>query len=277
MIINFNGQFIPEEQLALDISTNRCFLYGDGVFESMLGNHNQMRFWNDHYDRLVKSSDAIRLDIHRLPGSQNLHALLKELVVQNKIEGVARVKIQIWRTAKGLYNPDVDDISYIITAQPFDKPFVILKEHVKIIYSPRLTFTEYSSYKTCNSLPYVLASKEKTKLGLDDVLLLDQKNRVSEFSAMNAFWYQKGKLFTPSLNTGCIAGVMRKKILEYAAANKIKTVPALATVDELQESENVFGSNFSGIHPVARINDWKFQPILPDFIEDFIAKEIIYA
>ncbi len=274
MTINFNGEFIQEEDIALNISNNRCFLYGDGVFESMLGTSMGIRFWDDHYDRLVKSSKAIRLDIQRLPGSQNLHSLLKQLLIYNNIHGQARMKIQIWRTAEGLYNPDADDISYLITALPYDKPFVQLKEHVRVIYSPRLTFTEYSSFKTCNSLPYVLASKEKTLLNLDDVLLLDQKNRISEFSASNIFWFQKGKLFTPSLNTGCIAGVMRKKILDYCAQNRVKTMPALATIDELQESEYVFGSNFSGIHPVAQINEWKFKPVLPDFMLDFIEKEI---
>lgn len=274
MTINFNGEFIQEGDLRLDISTNRCFLYGDGAFESMLGTYEGMRFWDDHYDRLIKSCTAIRLDLQRLPGSLNLHELQKQLVLRNDIQGMARVKIQIWRTARGLYSPDADDISYIITAQKFEKPFVILKEHVKVIYSPRLTFTEYSAYKTCNSLPYVLASKEKSKLNLDDVVLLDQKNRISELSAMNIFWFQKGKLFTPSLNTGCIAGVMRKRILDYCLKNKIKTVPALATVDELEESDYVFGSNFSGIHPVARINEWKFTPSLPDFMLEFIEKEI---
>jgi branched-chain amino acid aminotransferase/4-amino-4-deoxychorismate lyase len=274
MIINFNGEFIQEEDIALNISTNRCFLYGDGVFESMLGSEKGIRFWEDHYDRLVKSSSAIRLDIQRLPGSQNLHELLKQVIVRNNIQGAARMKVQIWRTARGLYNPDADDISYIITGQPYTQSFVQVKERVKVIYSPRLTFTEYSSFKTCNSLPYVLASKERALLNLDDVLLLDQKNRIAEFSSMNIFWFQKGKLFTPSLNTGCIAGVMRKKILDFCAHNRIKTMPALSTVDELRESDFVFGSNFSGIHAVSRINEWKFHSHLPDFILAFIEKEI---
>jgi 4-amino-4-deoxychorismate lyase len=275
MTINFNGEFIQEEQLTLDISTNRCFLYGDGVFESMLGTANGVRFWEDHYDRLVKSATAIRLDIQRLPGSQNLHEMVKRLVVENGITTRCRVKFQIWRTSKGLYNPDADDVSYIITVVEFDRPLVILKKRVKVIHSPRLTFTEYSSFKTCNSLPYVLASKERAKLGLDDVLLLDQKDRVAEFSSMNIFWFQKGKLFTPSLNTGCIAGVMRKRILDYCQKNKIKTVPALSNIDALPESSHIFGSNFSGIHPVAGINEWQFEHQLPDFMIEFIERELI--
>lgn len=274
MIINFNGEFIQEETLALNISTNRCFLYGDGVFESLMGTACEVRHWEDHYDRLIKSAAAIKLDIQRLPGSQNLKTMLCEVVKQNQIQDKARIKIQIWRCAFGLYGPDTDDVSYIITAKPFDKPFTVLKEHVKVIHTPRLTFTEYSSYKTCNSLPYVLASKEKMRLGLDDVVLLDQKDRIAEFSSMNIFWFQKGKLFTPSLNTGCISGVMRKKILDFCHENKVKTVPALTTADTLADSDFVFGSNFSGIHPVARINEWKFQPHLPDFMVDFIKKEL---
>lgn len=274
MTINFNGEFLKEDALKLDISNNRCFLYGDGVFESMLGTSWNVRFWEDHYERILKSSAAIRLNIDRLPGYMNLHVLLKEVIQRNEIKNIARLKIQIWRTSTGLYGPDNDDISYLISAHEFIKPLVVLKEHVKVIHTPRLTFTEYSSYKTCNSLPYVLASKERDRLGLDDVVILDQKDRVAELSAMNIFWYQRGKLFTPSLNTGCVAGVMRKRILDYCEANKIKTVPALATIDTLEGSDFVFGSNFSGIHPVARINEMKFLPYLPDFMIDFIEKEL---
>ena len=254
----------------LNISTNRCFLYGDGVFESMLGSVNGIRFWNEHYERLVKSAAAIKLDIARLPGSQNLQLLLIECLKRNNLDTIARIKVQLWRTSKGLYNPDTDDISYIITVKEFDKQYVILKEHVKVIHTPRLTFTEYSSYKTCNSLAYVLASKEKIRLGLDDVILLDQKDRIAELSTMNIFWLERGKLFTPSLNTGCIAGVMRKKILDYCESHKIKTVPALSTIEALEDCEYVFGTNFSGVHPIARVNDYRFEPRLPDFLHDFI-------
>ena len=274
MIINFNGEFLHEDALKLNIQSNRCFLYGDGVFESMLGTSANVRFWDDHYERLLKSAAAIRMDINRLPGSLNLKELLKQVVAHNNITGWARIKVQIWRTATGLYGPDTDDASYLISAQEFTKPIVILKEHVKVIHTPRLTFTEYSSYKTCNSLPYVLASKERVRLGLDDVVLLDQKDRVAELGSMNIFWFKRGKLFTPSLNTGCISGVMRKRILDYCDRNKIKTVPALSTIEDLEESDYVFGSNFSGIHPVSRINEMKFFPSLPDFMLAFIEKEL---
>jgi branched-subunit amino acid aminotransferase/4-amino-4-deoxychorismate lyase len=120
----------------------------------------------------------------------------------------------------------------------------------------------------------VLAAKERDLLGLDDVVLLDHKNRVAELSSMNIFWFQRGKLFTPSLHTGCVAGVMRKRILDFCHGHKIKTSPALTTVDSLEGSEYVFGSNFNGIHPVARINEMKFKAELPSFIQDFIKKEL---
>ena len=274
MIINFNGNFLKEEGLKLELSTNRCFLYGDGVFESMLGTAKQIRFWDDHYERLLKSAHAIRLDLNRLPGSLNLHELLKETIEKNNIKRYARIKIQIWRASTGLYRPDSNDCSYLVSVSDFDNPLVVLKEHVKVIHSPRLTFTEYSAYKTCNSLPYVLAAKEKERMGLDDVVLLDHKNRVAELSSMNIFWFQRGKLFTPSLHTGCIEGVMRKRILDFCHAQKIKTSPALTTIDALKGSDYVFGSNFSGIHPISRINEMKFQAQLPSFIQDFIKNEL---
>ena len=54
---------------------------------------------------------------------------------------------------------------------------------------------------------------------LNDALILNQHDRICDSTIANVFWVKDNKIFTPPLNEGCVAGVMRKKILELATHN----------------------------------------------------------
>jgi len=68
-----------------------------------------------------------------------------------------------------------------------------------------------SAFKTLNALPYVLAGNYRKQLGVDEVILLDTHGHLAECVASNLFWLKDGMLYTPSLNTGCIGGIIRQQ------------------------------------------------------------------
>ena len=81
--------------------------------------------------------------------------------------------------------------------------YCILNENpiTKISFSDKikLHFSLFSPYKTLNSLPYVLAGIEKTERNLEDLILLDSQNNISESTSANIFWIKNDKIFTPNL------------------------------------------------------------------------------
>jgi branched-chain amino acid aminotransferase len=60
-MINFNGSFLPSEGLLS--SSNRAFLYGDGVFETLKVVNSKVLFLEDHYFRLMASMRIVRMQI----------------------------------------------------------------------------------------------------------------------------------------------------------------------------------------------------------------------
>src|SRR3954463_12962639 len=61
VLINFNGDIIPANSQLLTIA-NRGFKYGDGLFESMRLMKGQLKFADQHADRLQRGMKALKID-----------------------------------------------------------------------------------------------------------------------------------------------------------------------------------------------------------------------
>lgn len=116
-------------------------------------------------------------------------------------------------------------------------------EHVPLAHSP------VSAYKTLNSLPYVLAGLYKQQHGYDDVILLnaDPARYLAECSASNLFWFDDGVLYTPALETGCVSGILRRRLLRTAIRSGIPVNDGFHPQQSLAHAEAVFCANVSGI------------------------------
>ena len=60
-MINYNGDLCKSQTVLSD--TNRGFLYGDGVFETLKIVNNKILFFEDHYFRLMASMRIVRMQI----------------------------------------------------------------------------------------------------------------------------------------------------------------------------------------------------------------------
>src|SRR5579862_3492847 len=61
MIVCLNGQFIPESEAKISVF-DRCFLYGDGLFESIPFYSGKPFRWAQHFERFERGAGF--LDIH---------------------------------------------------------------------------------------------------------------------------------------------------------------------------------------------------------------------
>ncbi len=60
-MINYNGEILPDT--AVLSNSNRGFLYGDGVFETLKVVNGNVLFLEDHYFRLMASMRIVRMQI----------------------------------------------------------------------------------------------------------------------------------------------------------------------------------------------------------------------
>lgn len=249
MFLVYNSDVLTEANFRVS-ANDRAFQYGDGLFETIRFERNTIWFWPDHYVRLTAAARALHLTLPDFATRESLYTLVMSLLEANQLIGqTARIKIQIWRQPGGLYTPDTNQSNVLITARP-GQPFTITDRlNVRVTEAIRLNHSPVSAFKTLASLPYVLSGLIKKEQGLDDVILLSNhpNNYLAECQASNLFWFSEDVLYTPSLETGCISGILRQHILRRAEVIGQAVNVGLHPYRCLSAAEAVFCCNVNGI------------------------------
>jgi branched-subunit amino acid aminotransferase/4-amino-4-deoxychorismate lyase len=101
-------------------------------------------------------------------------------------------------------------------------------------------------------LEHILAFEEARARGFTDAVMLNERGEIVTATSGNIFFVEGEELFTPSLSTGCVAGVTRSFVHEIAQRVNIHLVEGSFSVQRLLESSETFiTSSIRGIVPVA--------------------------
>ena len=100
-----------------------------------------------------------------------------------------------------------------------------------------------------------MAGREKVQRQYDDIILTDNEGNLSESHVANLFWVSGSHIFTPSISTGCIAGVMRSFILEFYRNKNNSINEVRMTKEVLENADSIFISNASGIRYFSMYNE----------------------
>ena len=238
----YNGDVMSENSVRLP-TDDRAFRYGDGLFETIRYENGIVWFWPDHFDRLNRGMEAMRLIPPPRFSEESLLETIIQLLESNHLrQQPARLKLQVWRRPGGLYTPATQEADWLLTVRP-GPPFSITpKSNLGVYEDFRLSPSPVSAFKTLNSLPYVLAALYRQEHGYDDVLLLDIHGYLAECGASNLFWFVGETLFTPSLETGCIDGVLRRQLLRHFDVRE-----GLFPPEALDTADCIFCANVAGI------------------------------
>lgn len=243
-IFNFREIDTTKPQLFF---TNRAFCYGDGLFETIVTGPERNDLIDLHLDRLQRGAEALDMQIHHDLTATYLRETIQKLAQQNGIEGNIRTKLILWRDTGGLYAPEKVDTHFFMESKASTKTFYRLEERIGISEHYRNSFSPYSFAKRTNALHYVMAGKEMKEKAFSEIILLDQRNRLSETHIGNLFWTNGKTIFTPALSTGCIDGILRTAILEAAEIVKIPLEEVLMTEEALENATSIWSTNASGI------------------------------
>jgi len=248
MPVNFNAQISENLPEALT-QTQRAFLFGDTLFETLRVFDRKIPLLGRHWARLSTGLSALGFDI---PEEWGVPFFQKEI---SKIcPPDARVRLNVWRSPGGLYMPQDDTPQFLITAQPlasnsfeWQEPGITLGVSDDV----RLPVDTFSNFKTLNAARYVAASLEAKKRAWNDALLLNARDRICEATSSNVFWWENDLLCTVPLSEGCVAGVQRALLLEAAAAAGFAVQEKPVTFAALQSADEIFLTNaIRGLLPV---------------------------
>ncbi len=242
---------------------NRALKFGDFIFETVRTKSSQALLFDFHYDRLIKGMKVLKMDTSSIPSSTQMHKFIEQLINKNRYYTDCRVRITVYRKGEGLYTPKTDDVSLMIEALPLESKGYGFNEKGLLIdvYEENVkSKSPISNYKTGQSLVSVLASHYKKRGSFDDVLILNSDNKIIEASSSNLFWIKDNTLFTPSISSGCIDGVMRRKVIELSRLEGLVLVETDGVdLDELMGVDELFLTNaIMGIQGVVGLRSVRF-------------------
>ncbi|MFD2515767.1 aminotransferase class IV [Pontibacter locisalis] len=252
MYLLFNNELLPEEEFRLPL-TNRAFQYNDGFFETVMVVNGKLRFWSDHLDRMQEAAQALNFNVPSLFLENNFEQVLLNLSHMNGAQASGRLKLKVWRAGAGLYSPQTSDIDWLATAQVASVA-TVEPLSIGVCEKIRTAFSPLSHFKGPNSPIYVLASMDKQRLKMDDVLLLSSEGYIAELTSSNIFWFKDNELFTPTLETGCVNGIMRRNILRWCESEGILVRESKAPFTTLFLADEVFSANVTGIKDIYFLN-----------------------
>ncbi len=249
---------VLEADQANNFWQNRSFQYGDGLFETIVFRRGEARYLLNHYERLTAGMAVLDLAVPAGFSADYLAEAISGLVRDNGLGDQARVKVQVWRRPGGLYTPDSREAEFLVGVAPLPGAVLLRRDHVRFYGEMRLHASPLSRFKTCSALPYVLAGLARRRIGADEVILLDVRGHAAECVASNLFWFRNGTLYTPSLQTGCVGGIMRSQILAHAGQYGLVVEEGLYSQAELLGAEAVFCCNVAGHQFLTQIEGQPF-------------------
>jgi branched-chain amino acid aminotransferase len=261
-MVNFNG-VITEEELLFSAS-NRSFLYGDGVFETLKIVNNKILFFEDHYFRLLASMRIIRMQIPMSFTLEFLEEQVLALVNRQEIQDAARVRLTVFRNDGGYYTPADNKVSFVITASALAvKSYTVNHAAFEVdLYKDFVVPKQLlSTLKTNNKLTQITASIFAQENGLDTCLLINEDKNVIEAANGNLFMVLNGQLITPSITEGCLNGIMRKQILKLAKEfQSVEVVEKAISPFDLQKADELFITNvIVGIQSITKYRKKEFE------------------
>ncbi len=277
-LIFHNDRILPLESVRLSPG-QAGLLNGWGLFSTLRIYDGYPFAFERHWRRLV--SDASRIQLPLTFDPESVWSELLALVRANQVKGgAARIyftfnRVGYWCSDEPF--PPVDWIMYT-TDLPARETIarLALMEHGRYSASP------LSGVKVTSWLNNVWSLQQAQNRGFDEVILLNERGEVAECTSANVFCVRSGKVLTPPLSSGCLAGVTRAILFEIASSVGLTIEESVLTREDLWAADEVFVSSTTReVCPVKEIEDRKVAVVggeitsrLKKAFSDYVAREI---
>lgn len=255
------GRFVDAHQAIVE-GDSRGLRYGDGLFETLRYDQGRLRLAEAHFQRLFEGLHQLRFEIPKSFSPASLTQQIHTLVQKNKLSR-ARIRLTVFRGRGGLYDPEDLRPRYLIEALPLSETQGEWNVNglVCCLYSgARKAADAFSRYKHNGFLPYLMGALEARQRQCNDAFLLNTEGRICDSTLANIFLIRQGRILTPPLTEGCIAGVMRAAVLQQLQVCGIPAEERPLHPDDLTQAEELFLTNaIRRIQWVGQVEDLRFS------------------
>jgi branched-chain amino acid aminotransferase len=249
-IVLYNGEFQNSDAVGID-PTDRGFLLGDGVFDTMLAVDGVPVFAEDHGLRLMRHAKILGIPC---PLDCTLFTSMATTLLQKNGYTHGRYAIRTTLTRgpgpRGLKIPDMPPLHPTLLMHA--APALIPQGHVNLIVAQSVRRNEgspLSQVKTLNYADNILALHEALAAGANDAVILNNRGQVCCAASSNIFAVLDGQWATPPLTDGVLDGIMRAKTI---AEKKVLEI-SLYKDDLIRASALYLTNSLTGLRPARLI------------------------
>jgi len=220
-MIWLDGKIIDDDA-RIALASDRGFLLGDGLFETIKIHNGRAVFLGEHLVRLSRSADFFALPLDRRKLEAGLRKLLD--LAGPDFSGSARLTVSRGPGPRGL--------APIPVAQQRPVLFITLEESAShtekavgdAILSPyvRSSTAPTSCHKTLSYTDNLAARSVASRQGAIDAIFGNERGEAASTSMANIFVDVGSEILTPPLSAGILPGIVREKILSMA---RIRNLP----------------------------------------------------
>ncbi len=255
-LVYHNDRVLPLSEIRL--SPGQAALFnGWGIFTTMRIYDGRAFAFERHWARLMKDAGLIEIPVKHTP--EQVKAALDELLRANRVgDGCVRVyflynKVGFWCSDEPL--PTTDFLMYTT-----DLPKRVGPTQLGVMAHGRYAANPLTGRKVTSWLQNVFSLEQAHKRGFEETVLLNERDEIAECTAANLYCVKNGKVATPPLNSGCLAGVTRKVLLEIASKAGVSMEERALKIGDLYGADEVFiTSTTREVQAVAKIEDHTFK------------------
>lgn len=245
-----DGELLDEGRATVS-ALDHGLTVGDGVFETAKVVHGTPFALSRHLVRLARSARGLGLV---LPDESTLRRAVDEVLAANQgpdeSNPVGRLRITVTGGVGPLGSDRGDTRPTVVVACSPARAWPTSTCLVTVPWT-RNEDSAVAGVKTTSYAENVVALAWAHARSASEALFLNTRGEVCEGTGSNVFAVIDGRIVTPPLRSGCLAGVTRELVLEWCGADEEDLAPA-----ELAAAEEIFvTSSTRDVHPVSRIDE----------------------
>ncbi len=205
-----DGSLVKESEGVIPV-LDHGVVAGDGVFEALAVYDGTPFALRRHLERLARSVSGMRMTT--APDLEVVEAAIHDVVKANQI-GFGKVRVTYTAGDGPLGSDRLPSRPRLVVAAA---PLAPIAPTAKVAVSlwPRNERGILAGVKTTSYAENVVGLNWAIAQGADEIIFPNTKGELCEGSGSNIFVVVDGELITPTLASGCLAGVTRDLIVEH--------------------------------------------------------------
>ncbi len=249
-----NGRIVEAAEARVS-AFDHAFTVGDGVFETVKVTDGRAFSLTRHLDRLTRSAVGLGLP---LPDDVLLQLAVGEILAANAELREARLRITVTGGPAPLGSDRGQGAPSLVLAMAPQAGWPAYADVVTVPWT-RNERSATVGLKTTSYAENVVALTYAHERDAGEAIFANTRGRLCEGTGSNIFLGVGGRLVTPPLASGCLAGITRDLVLQWLPEAGEQDLPELAL---FEATEAFLTSSTRDIQPIRRV-DGRTLPAVP--------------